>query len=333
MTHRPSPRNTTFVAARHARGWTTQQDLADAFERKARDVGLRIEVSVRQIRRWERAQPPWPNPDYQSVLEAMVGRPLSALGFTPPYCNEVQAEAVQGVRAEHHAGWWRAIVDDLPDHLDRLAALESHAAGVRSYQTTMIPGPLQTYEYACAAIRSTGPALSDQAVQQRAELRVERQRRFRPAPDHPTRFIIDESALRRTLGNRGVLLGQLAHLLEEASRRPDLRMQVLPVDAETAIPQPFVIYELPHPSRYVVYLEAIGDAMYADSPEIVAGYSFAYESLQAAALSPAHSLEFITRRLANLWNPETEMTTSWGGESPAAPATPDAWRWRPDVRT
>ncbi|WP_406284130.1 Scr1 family TA system antitoxin-like transcriptional regulator [Embleya sp. NBC_00896] len=329
MTDRPSPGNATFVAARYARGWNTQQQLADAFEHQARELGLRIDVSVRQVRRWESTAPPWPTPDYQSVLEAMFGQSLSALGFVPPYGNGVQSETVHGVRADRHGGWWRAVVDDLPNHLERLVAMESIATGVRSYQTTLIPGVLQTYEYACAAIRATGPSLSDEAVHQRAELRMERQRRFRPTPGHPAWFIIDESALRRSLGNRSVLLDQLAHLLQEASRRPELRIQVLQVDAETAIPQPFVIYQLPEPSRCVVYLEAVGDAMYADSVEIVAGYSIAYESLQAAALPPARSLEFISRRLANLWDPETEVRTSWGGESPATPATADAWRWRP----
>ncbi|WP_436788223.1 DUF5753 domain-containing protein [Yinghuangia sp. YIM S10712] len=329
MSNRPLPGNAAFVAARHARGWYSQAALVDAFEAKARDLGIRLDVSVRQVRRWESATPPWPSPDYQAVLEPLFGQPLSALGFTPPYGNQAQAEAVQAVRATQHTGWWRAIVDDLPDHLDRLATLESQSVGVRSYQTTMIPGPLQTYEYACAAIRATGPALSDEAVHQRAELRMERKRRFRPAPDHPVWFIVDESALHRTLGRPDVLRDQVAHLLEEASRRPELRIQVLPLDAETPIPQPFVLYELPSPARRVVYLEAVGDAMCTDAVEVVAGYSIAYESLQAAALSPADSLEHISGRLANLWNPDTAPST--GGASPATAETPDAWRWQPEA--
>jgi hypothetical protein len=332
MTHKPLPGNTAFVAARHARGWYSQAELATAFEAKARELGVRLDVSVRQVRRWESARPPWPSPDYQTVLQALFGQPLSALGFTPPYGNGAQAEAVQGVRAPQHGGWWRAIVDDLPDHLDRLAALESQSVGVRSYQTTMIPGPLQTYEYACAAIRATGPALSDEAVHQRAELRMERRRRFQPAPDHPVWFIVDESALRRTLGNPAVLLDQLAHLLEEASRRPELRIQVLPVDAETAIPQPFVIYDLPTPHRRVVYLEGVGDAMCTDAVELVAGYSIAYESLQAAAMSPASSLAYVNRRLADLWNPDTDQASWTAGASPPTQETPDAWRWQPEER-
>lgn len=329
MTHRPTPGNTAFVAARHARGWYSQAELAAAFEQKARDLGVRLDVSVRQVRRWESGNPPWPNPEYQTVLQALFEMDLTVLGFTPPYGTAVQAEAVQNVRAVKHAGWWRAIVDDLPDHTERLVALEAQAVGVRSYQTTLIPGPLQTFEYAVAAIKSTGPALSDDAVQQRAQLRIERQRRFAPAPDRPVWFVVDESALSRTLGSPNMLRHQLGHLLTIASQRPELRMQVLPVDGEIAIPGPFVIYEMPAPSRRVVFLESLGDALCTDTVEVVAQYSYAYEALQAAALPPASSLEFISRRLAELWEP-SESSSSQDGGSPNTPVTPDAWRWEPE---
>lgn len=327
MTHRPTPGNGEFVAARNARGWHSQAALVTAFEAKARELGISLDVSQRQVRRWESATPPWPSPDYQTVLRELFGLPLSALGFTPPYGTTTQAEAVNAVRAAQHTGWWRAIVDDLPDHTERLVALEAEAVGVRSYQTTMIPGPLQTYEYAVAAIRATGPALSDDAVQQRAQLRIERQRRFTPAPDRPVWFVIDESALRRPLGSQAMLAHQLGHLLTVTSQRPELRIQVLPFDAETPIPQPFVIYEMPAPTRRVVFLESLGDSLCTDTVEVVAQYSFAYESLQAAALSPAGSLDLINRRLADLWDlPES---SSQDGGSRLTPVTPDAWRWQP----
>ena len=77
--------NVRFKALRHARGWVSQQQLADAFEEKARECGLRLAVSVRQVRRWESTEPPWPTPDYQKVLQELFGMPLTDLGFTPPW--------------------------------------------------------------------------------------------------------------------------------------------------------------------------------------------------------------------------------------------------------
>ncbi|MFI1378309.1 hypothetical protein [Embleya sp. NPDC020886] len=76
------PGNPVFVAARHQRGWHSQQRLADAFEQRAAECGFRIAVSVRQVRRWESAEPPWPSSDYQTVLESLFGLPLTMLGFS-----------------------------------------------------------------------------------------------------------------------------------------------------------------------------------------------------------------------------------------------------------
>ncbi|WP_372498699.1 helix-turn-helix domain-containing protein [Yinghuangia soli] len=87
----PAPGNVRLKALRHAKGWVSQQQLADAFEKKALECGLRLAVSVRQVRRWESAEPPWPTPDYQKVLQELFGRPLTDLGFTPPWQAELDA--------------------------------------------------------------------------------------------------------------------------------------------------------------------------------------------------------------------------------------------------
>ncbi|HSA52534.1 MAG TPA: hypothetical protein VLH10_20810 [Yinghuangia sp.] len=83
--------NVRLKALRHAMGWVSQQQLADAFEKKALECGLRLAVSVRQVRRWESADPPWPTPDYQKVLQELFGRPLADLGFTPPWQADLDA--------------------------------------------------------------------------------------------------------------------------------------------------------------------------------------------------------------------------------------------------
>lgn len=83
--------NVRLKALRHARGWVSQQQLADAFEKKALECGLRLAVSVRQVRRWESAEPPWPTPDYQKVLQELFGCQLADLGFTPPWQADLDA--------------------------------------------------------------------------------------------------------------------------------------------------------------------------------------------------------------------------------------------------
>ncbi|GAB2599490.1 hypothetical protein GCM10027168_35650 [Streptomyces capparidis] len=78
--------NAKFKAARQAAGFSSQEDFAKAMSAAAPQVGLRnLEVSVRQVRRWESADPPWPQPHHQRVLVHLLGQPIEELGFTPPW--------------------------------------------------------------------------------------------------------------------------------------------------------------------------------------------------------------------------------------------------------
>ncbi|MEV4559040.1 XRE family transcriptional regulator [Kitasatospora sp. NPDC049285] len=75
--------NPAFVAARIALELKTQQDFVDAFEAHAREKGIRVGISIRQVRRWESPTPGWPNRDARKVLESMFDSPLEDLGFVP----------------------------------------------------------------------------------------------------------------------------------------------------------------------------------------------------------------------------------------------------------
>lgn len=78
--------NVRLKAARVAAGFNSQQDLADALTRHAKDMGIRgLSIGVRQVRRWESDTPPWPQPDCQRVLAHLLGQSMEALGFTPPW--------------------------------------------------------------------------------------------------------------------------------------------------------------------------------------------------------------------------------------------------------
>ncbi|RSS36737.1 multiprotein-bridging factor 1 family protein [Streptomyces sp. WAC08241] len=69
----PKPGNTKLVAARVAAGYRSQEALAAA-----------LDVTVRQVGRWESANPPWPQPVHQERLTRLLGQSLTDLGFTPP---------------------------------------------------------------------------------------------------------------------------------------------------------------------------------------------------------------------------------------------------------
>jgi len=86
--------NTRLRAARQALGLRSQQHLADAVTRAGAQIGLRVSLTERTVRRWESESPPWPHPDHQAALEHLFSRPVTELGFIPPWAND-EAEPQQ----------------------------------------------------------------------------------------------------------------------------------------------------------------------------------------------------------------------------------------------
>jgi hypothetical protein len=93
--------NVRLKAARQHAGYGSQQALADALTRAAPQLGLgHIEISTRQIRRWESASPPWPRADHQRLLVHVLQLPVEDLGFTPPW--EVSVAGPEAAAAARH---------------------------------------------------------------------------------------------------------------------------------------------------------------------------------------------------------------------------------------
>jgi hypothetical protein len=116
--------NTRLRAARQAAGLRSQQQLADAVTRAGAQIGLRISITERTVRRWESETPPWPHPDHQAALEHLFRRPVNELGFTPPWAGEQAAPQHSGRSAPAGVGSagagalgmfpGRALADPLP---------------------------------------------------------------------------------------------------------------------------------------------------------------------------------------------------------------------------
>jgi hypothetical protein len=93
--------NVRLKAARQHAGFASQQALADALTRAAPQLGLgHTEISARQVRRWESANPPWPRADYQKLLVHVLHLPVEQLGFTPPW--EVTSSGPDAAAAAAH---------------------------------------------------------------------------------------------------------------------------------------------------------------------------------------------------------------------------------------
>src|SRR5260370_3295363 len=99
--------NTRLRSARQALGLRSQQALADAVTRAGRAIGLRVSVTARTVRRWESDCPPWPHPQHQAALESLLQRPVTDLGFTPPWAEDTAQPSGENTgeqAADHECG-------------------------------------------------------------------------------------------------------------------------------------------------------------------------------------------------------------------------------------
>ena len=137
--------------------------------------------------------------------------------------------------------------DVLPPETLRFFAYESSASIIRQVQPLLIPGLLQTEEYARALLSSWGNEKT--RIDQIWAARLERQELLDRADPPEMFFILDEAAVQRPVGGEGVMRHQRARLLELAAR-PRITIQVVPfeVGAHAGLRGPFVYLEFPEPT-------------------------------------------------------------------------------------
>ncbi|MFE5327754.1 MULTISPECIES: DUF5753 domain-containing protein [unclassified Embleya] len=293
------PGNPAFVAARHLRKWYSQEAFAEAYDRVARAEGIKISISVRQVRRWESANPPWPHPDARRVLTAMFGLSPEDLGFRAPYDLAAVERAALAPRdasrmeREDDAGW-RNLLDDIPERLGQLIRLEKDAISLWSYETLMIPGLLQSPAYALSAAQMRNPTIPSSAAYERVRIRMQRSERLMRS-GRPASFIVSEAALHQPIGGLAVLADQMGHLLALASQNPQVSIQMLPLDAAFVVPSPCLLLEM-SPGRVVAWLEQLTGSVLVESPDDVMSFRAVFERLSTTALPTVATLERIDER-------------------------------------
>ena len=131
--------NVRLKAARQHAGYGSQQALADALTRAAPQLGLRhIEISTRQVRRWESATPPWPRADHQRLLVHVLQLPVEDLGFTPPWDVSVAgpdaAAAARHPLPARHGGHTAAPLSKAPGVIQPSNVASDYAAITAAYR-------------------------------------------------------------------------------------------------------------------------------------------------------------------------------------------------------
>ncbi|TXS46204.1 XRE family transcriptional regulator [Streptomyces sp. uw30] len=196
----------------------------------------------------------------------------------------------------HH--WWHAYRGVLPPTYRDFISLESQASAMRTLETSVVPGLLQTPEYARAVTRVAVGGLdpdADERLDALVAVRLARQDVLRGDPPLRLSAVLDEAVLRREIGGPEVMAGQLNRLME-AARLPQVRLQVLPFNAgeHVGITGPFVIFSFSSTSDLdVVVLDHLTSSLYLERKEDLQAYTEAFNALRIHALSPEESLDYI----------------------------------------
>lgn len=195
-------------------------------------------------------------------------------------------------REAHERGWW----EDLGVFNGSYVGLEDAASLICAWEPQLVPGLLQTEDYARAMIEVSIPDLTASDIERRVKARVARQTLLsRPnAPEFQA--IIGEAVLRQQVGGPDVLREQMQQLLAIARRRPNVSVRVLPFSAGASIglDGAFTYLEFPESiDPAVSYIEDISGETYIESAEGNRRTRLAFERIADAALSPADSATLI----------------------------------------
>ncbi|HEX7303127.1 Scr1 family TA system antitoxin-like transcriptional regulator [Lentzea sp.] len=146
------------------------------------------------------------------------------------YDSEEQQELLELREAAKGRGWWMRFGGLLDSELQRLIGLEAGAESVRYYESLLIPGLLQTADYARALMI---PSVTERRVEvdHRVEVRLLRQQRITGDDPMNMTAIISEAALRQEIGGPLVHRGQLAHLARTIEEYSNVEVRVVPFAA------------------------------------------------------------------------------------------------------
>lgn len=210
-------------------------------------------------------------------------------------------ELLRLTRDARKKGWWQAY-SDLSSEYAAYIGLEAEAISMRSFAPLILPGLLQTEDYARAIIRA-GLVLSPPGeVASRLEIRMARQELLTRKDPLRLWTIIDEAGVRRAVGGPAVMRPQLKRLLE-VTDSPNVTLQILPfaAGAHSGTSGAFEILQFPERSDPdVVFLENLTDSLYVESDAEVYRYTVAFDHLRAKALDPEDSWRLITEAAAQL---------------------------------
>lgn len=207
------------------------------------------------------------------------------------------AELVALAHDARQTGWWHAYGDSLREKYSIYIGLEQAAVTAQTFEPSLIPGLLQTEDYAMAVMEAAMVAPESRA--DRVEVRRKRQEVLTRV-ESPLRLhaIVDEAVLRRPFGSEVAMREQLSHLTNIAAL-PNVTVQVLPFASggHPGTAGPFVILDLPAGDNPVVFLEHIRNDLYLEKASDIDEYRMMFRRMSGIALDVGRSVSFIKQLL------------------------------------
>ncbi|MEU4355848.1 helix-turn-helix domain-containing protein [Streptomyces virginiae] len=184
-----------------------------------------------------------------------------------------------------------------PKKVRDLAKLESEAVEIGSYDNVVVTGLLQTEEYARALFGLRRPGFSEDEVERLVAARLARQEILRRHPAPLLTVVQEEAVLRRPIGGKMVLRGQLEHLLE-VGRLRTVEIQVMPIAVEdhSGLGASFTVMRLKDGTT-IGHNEVQLSSRLITEPKEVQILDMRYGMIRAQALTPRESLMFIEKVL------------------------------------
>ncbi len=273
-----------------------RRSIGRALKTLREQAGISIEAARRNLE-WSKAKL------YRIEAGLSPLRRLDVIAMCSIYgASQEITDALAELAAETKAkGWWHSYSDTLPDWFELYVGLEAAASHVRQYEPGLVPGLLQTAEYA-AAIIATGPGITAVEVERRVALRLARQEILTRRTPRPPRLdvIVEEAALRRPLADPVAMAAQLEHLTV-ASQAQSVSIRVVPSTVgphRALVAGAFVILDFPAvgmstPEPTTVYSESLTGALYLDKPAEAATYEAAWKTLEQLSMGPEESVALL----------------------------------------
>lgn len=187
-------------------------------------------------------------------------------------------------------GWWQSYDLDYATYV----GLEEAAVALSYYQSSIVPGILQTRGYATAMHEGGWQEYPPGRIDEHVDVRMRRQRLLTRDPPLQVAAVLDEAVLHREVGGPTVMAEQLRHLAEVA-KLPSVSIQVIPftAGAHPAMDSMFDILEFDSSAPSVVYVEGLMGWLYIERAADISRYVRVFELLRGIALAPKESIELI----------------------------------------